>query len=81
MGVVILTPDIRKLIESLNLTVVAKLPARSVTFNQHPGAKRPQKSGTIAQEVAIVLAVSEEAKTVSRKELLRAVNCLKQWCK
>jgi hypothetical protein len=31
--------------------------------------------------VAIVLAVSEDAKTVERKELLRAVNCLKQWCK
>jgi hypothetical protein len=37
LGVVILTPDIRKLIESLNLTIVAKLPARSVIFSQHPG--------------------------------------------
>ena len=31
--------------------------------------------------MALVLAVAEDARTDSRQEILRSINCLKQWCK
>jgi hypothetical protein len=81
LGLVYLTPETEKLIETLKLTIVARLPARTVWFTQPPGAKKPKKSGTIASEMALVLAVAEHAQTDSHKEILRPINCLKQWCK